>query len=310
MASHETRALIEVNSHLRKLADRVAAVVPDLGEVRKLIDEYPAVDASTMEHAATSTAVMADGVPAEWLIAAASSSRDRMLYIHGGSWMSGSLAGYRAHAGRLAEHTGCSVLNVDYRLAPENPFPAGLDDCFTAYCWMLDSGPDGEGPARRVFVAGDSAGGNLTLALLLKLRESELPLPAAAVALSPATDLTWSSPSIRERAVRDPVLRPERIETVVNAYVQRRAALEDPLVSPLYGDLAGLPPLMLQLGDAEILYDDSLRFADKARSAGVTVELDVWPEMPHVFQMFAPFLPAAGRALEGIGAFVRRIGGG
>ena len=144
----------------------------------------------------------------------------------------------------------------------------------------------------------------LTLALLLKLRDVGLPLPAAAVALSPATDLSWSSPSIHERLDRDPVLRPERIEAAVRAYLQRRAAVEDPLVSPLNGDLAGLPPLMLQVGGAEILYDDSVRYADRARSAGVAVEFDVWPDMPHVFQMFAPWLPQADAAMSSIGRFV------
>lgn len=303
-ASLESTRLVAVNRYLRDLAERVAGVVPDLDAIRGLIDEYAAVDPSTATHDATAADVRAGGVPAEWLTTATSSTGDRLLYIHGGSWMSGSLEGYRAHAGRLAEVTGCSVLNVGYRLAPEHPFPAGLDDCRTAYRWLLDNGPDGAGAARSVFVAGDSAGGNLTLALLLKLRDGGMPLPAAAVALSPAADLTWSSPSIRERAALDPVLRPERIETVVHAYLQRRAAVEDPLVSPLNGNLEGLPPLMLQLGDAEILYDDSVRFADKARSAGVTVELDVWPGMPHVFQMFAPWLPQAARALSSIGRFV------
>lgn len=301
----ESVILSSVNDYLRDLAERVAAAVPDLRKIRRLIDEYACIDPSTSGHVASATPALAGGVPAEWLTTASPPAVDRLLYVHGGSWMSGSLNGYRAHAGRIAEATGCSVLNIDYRLAPEDPFPAGLDDCCQAYEWMLQNGPDGPGPARSAFVAGDSAGGNLILAMLLKRRDESGVLPDAAVALSPATDLTWSSPSIRERAELDPILRPERIETVVHAYLQNQAAVDNPYVSPLFGDLSGLPPLMLQVGDAEILVDDSVRFAEKAEAAGVKVDLDVWPDMPHVFQMFAPYLPAADRALHKIGAFVR-----
>jgi len=133
-------------------------------------------------------------------------------------------------------------------------------------------------------------------------------LPDAAIALSPATDLTWSSPSITSRADIDPIIRPQRLDAVVQAYLQNRAPVDDPCVSPLFGELAGLPPLLLQTGEAEVLFDDSVRFADKARQAGVTVNLETWPDMPHVFQMFAPFLPQATRALESIGSFVASRG--
>jgi acetyl esterase/lipase len=302
----DTERLSTVNSYLKDLAERVAAAVPDLLRIRKLIDEYASVDPSTSGHEASVAQIRAGDVPAEWLTTASSSGSDRLLYVHGGSWTSGSLDGYRAHAGRLAEVTGCCVLNIDYRLAPEHPFPAGLDDCCAAFEWMLQNGPDGPGPARSVFVVGDSAGGNLILALLLRCRDEGGVLPDAAVALSPATDLSWSSPSILERAERDPVLRPERIETAVQAYLQRKSSVDNPYVSPLCGDLAGLPPVMLQVGEAEILYDDSVRFAERAEAAGVDVRLDVWPDMPHVFQMFAPYLPQADRALQAIGAFVGR----
>jgi acetyl esterase/lipase len=302
----ETTRLKAVNSYLRALADKVAEVVPDLGKIRALIDEYAAVDASTSVLSATSRKVNAGHVPGEWLTTDSSAPADRLLYVHGGSWMSGSLEGYRAHVGRLAAETDCAVLNIEYRLAPEHPFPAGLEDCDRAFDWMLENGPDGPGRARSTFVAGDSAGGNLVLALLLKRRDQNKALPKAAVALSPATDLTWSSPSIRQRAAVDPILRAERIGTVVHAYLQNAAAVDDPYVSPLYGELSGLPPLMLQAGGAEILYDDSRRFAEKAEAAGIDVYFDAWPDLPHVFQMFAPYLPQASRALRRIGAFVHR----
>ena len=304
-AGLESARLSAVNAHLRMLADRVAVVAPDLKMIRVLIDEYSQVDDSTCKSSASATALRIGCIPCEWLLARNSEPSSRLMYVHGGSWMSGSLQGYRAHAGRLAQETGCCVLDVDYRLAPENAFPAGLEDCDRALDWMLDNGPAGVGTAESTFITGDSAGGNLILALLLMRRDQGKPLPNAAIALSPATDLTWSSASIENRADIDPILRPQRLGAVVQAYVQNRAEVDDPYVSPLFGELRGLPPLMLQVGEAEVLFDDSTRFADRARAAGVVVNLETWPEMPHVFQMFAPFLPQASGALASIGEFVR-----
>jgi acetyl esterase/lipase len=306
-AGLESARLSAVNAHLRQLADRVAAVAPDLDMIRALIDEYSRVDDSTCESGASATGLRIGHIPCEWLLARNSVPSSRMMYVHGGSWMSGSLQGYRAHAGRLAQETGCCVLNVDYRLAPENAFPVGLEDCDRALDWMLSNGPAGAGVPESTFIAGDSAGGNLILALLLMRRDQGKPLPNAAMALSPATDLTWGSPSITNRADIDPILRPHRLGAVVQAYVQNRAAVDDPYVSPLFGELRGLPPLMLQVGEAEVLFDDSTRFADKAGAVGVAVNLETWPDMPHVFQMFAPFLPQASGALASIGEFVHRI---
>lgn len=296
--------LSTVNSHLIELATQVAASVGDLARIRGLIDTYSHVDPSVVECHASSAPVKAENVPCEWLVGNASDPSSRLMYVHGGSWMSGSLAGYRAHAGRIAAATGCSVLNVDYRLAPENPFPAGLNDCDVALDWMMQNGPDGLGSAQSMYIAGDSAGGNLILALLIKRRDAGKALPNAAVALSPATDLTWGSPSIVSKAQADPVLRPERLHGVVDVYLQGQTKAQNPYVSPLFGELAGLPPLLLQVGEAEVLLDDALRFADKATRVGVSVKVEPWPDMPHVFQMFAPFLPQASRALESIGRFV------
>jgi acetyl esterase/lipase len=306
-AGLESARLGAVNAHLRQLADRVAAVAPDLNMIRALIDEYSRVDDSTSKSGASATALCIGRIPCEWLLACNSVSSSRLMYVHGGSWISGSLQGYQAHAGRLAQETGCCVLNVDYRLAPENAFPAGLEDCDRALDWMLHNGPVEAGAAESTFIAGDSAGGNLILALLLMRRDQGKPLPSAAIALSPATDLTWSSPSIVNRADIDPILRPQRLGAVVQAYLQSRAAVDDPYVSPLFGELQGLPPLMLQVGEAEVLFDDSTRFAGKAGAAGVAVNLEAWPDMPHVFQMFAPYLPQASGALASIGEFVRLI---
>lgn len=298
-----------VNTHLARLAEDVADCVGDLRGIRRLIDDYSMVDPSVLACPAAAIPVRAGGVAAEWLLSDDGDPSSRLMYVHGGSWMSGSLAGYRAHAARIAAATGCSVLNVDYRLTPEHPFPAGLDDCDQAFDWIMDHGPDRTQPAQSVFIAGDSAGGNLILALLLRRRDLGKPLPRAAIALSPATDLAWGSPSLDNRAERDPVLRPERLNAVVQAYVQDRAAVEDPYVSPLYGELSDLPPVLLQVGDAEVLLDDSVRFAEKLERAGGNAQLDVWPDMPHVFQMFAPFLAEATQALKVIGDFVARYRG-
>jgi monoterpene epsilon-lactone hydrolase len=293
-----------VIAHLRGLADRIMEAPSDLARIRSLIEEYADVDPCTRRLEGRVTPVRVNDVPCEWVLAGDSDPRSRLLYIHGGSWMSGSIEGYRPHANRLARVSGCAVLTIDYRLCPEHPFPEGLEDCDTVFEWLLSHGPDGASAATSSFVAGDSAGGNLTLALLLKRRDADRTLPQAAVALSPATDLTWQSPSIRERAARDPILRPDRIPLIVRAYLQGKAAPTDPYVSPLYGDFRGLPPLLLQTGEAEILYDDSIRLAEKARNDGVSVTLDLWPDMPHVFQVFAPYLPEATRALAVIGDFV------
>ena len=293
-----------VNAHLRNLADRVMATLGDVAEIRRLIDQYAHVDPCTREVEGHTTPVRVHDVPCEWVMADNSDPRSRLLYIHGGSWMSGSIEGYRAHASRLARVSGCTVLTVEYRLCPEHPFPSGLEDCDTVFEWLLNHGPGGTLPATSSFIAGDSAGGNLTLALLLKRRDAGHALPQAAVALSPATDLTWQSRSITERAERDPILRQERISLLVQAYLRGNAEATDPYVSPLYGSFHRIPRLLLQTGEAEILYDDSMRLAEKAKRDGVDVTLSLWPDMPHVFQMFAPFLPEATQALTVIGDFV------
>jgi epsilon-lactone hydrolase len=252
--------------------------------------------------------VSAGGVSGEWITTPASNPARRLLWIHGGGWVACSPLDYRNITEALANAAGAAVLAIDYRLAPEHPYPAGLDDCVAAYLWLRGNGPQGPGAATSVWVAGDSAGGNLTLALLLRLKAEGLPLPAAAAAISPATDLTASGSSMRTRAATDPMLRPEGIARIVRIYVQDGTPLTHPYVSPLFGDLAGLPPLRLHVGDREILLDDTLRFADRARAAGVDVEQKVWPEMFHVFEGFCHMLPEGRQSLTEIGAFLRTYG--
>ena len=301
--------LVKVIEHLRGLAAETAkaGAAGDIAANRRIVDRYADVDPSVRAFDAEVRRIDVAGVPCEWLLAKGADPDRRLLYIHGGGWTSGGLESHRPLSARISAATGCAVLAVDYRLAPEHPFPAGLDDCIATYGWLRENGPRGAAPARSLFVAGDSAGGNLTLALLLALKQRGLPLPNAAVPISPATDFLATGDSWRTRAARDPILTmgPEGIRLLSAAYLQGAAKPEDPLASPLYGDFRGLPPLLFHVGDAEVLLDDSTRAAEKASKDGVDVTLEVYPDMPHVWHAFAPFLPEATRAIERIGAFVR-----
>ncbi|MGH6719986.1 MAG: alpha/beta hydrolase, partial [Alphaproteobacteria bacterium] len=252
--------------------------------------------------------VTAGGVPGEWVVTPDSDPDHRLLWCHGGGWIACRPADYRNITSTLAQETGAAVLAIDYRLAPEHPYPAGLDDGVAAYRWLRANGPGGPGAARSLWVAGDSAGGNLTLALLLRLKAAAEPQPNAAATLGAATDLTGASPSMTTRAALDPMVSLDGLRTLARLYVMGAAALTDPFVSPLYGELAGLPPLRMHAGEREVLVDDTLRFAERARAAGVHVEAKVWPEMIHVFEGFCHVLPEGRQSLAEIGAFLRAHG--
>ena len=248
--------------------------------------------------------VDAGGVPAEWVRCGPVDSDRRLLYLHGGAYVSGSRLSHRALAARIGRATGCAVLLPEYRLAPEHPFPAALDDAAAAWSWMRDHGPAGDGPAAHRLLAGDSAGGGLSLALMLHLKERGEALPTAAAVLSPWTDLAATGASVAANATRDPMLQADLVKPCAALYLGDTPA-DSPLCSPLYGDLHGLPPLLVQVGEIEVLLDDAVRFADKARDAGVDVTLEVWPEMFHVFQAFSAMLPEGREALAQVGAFLR-----
>ena len=303
MASNQLTRVIE---HLQDISRRSLASRGDVEEKRRLVDEYFCAHPAIGEVKGNTLSVEVDGIPAEWVTSASSDPDRRLLYLHGGSWMAGRVERYRPHVARIAASTGCSVLAIDYRLAPQFPFPVGLNDCVAALQWMRSNGPSGAKKVRAVFIAGDSAGGNLALATLLICKDQQLPAPQAAVVMSAATDLSWTGESIQSRLAVEAALDARVLPLVTNFYLKDGADPRDPYVSPLFGDLAGLPPLLVQVGDAEILLDDSTRFAEKAAAAGVDVALQVFPEMPHVFQGFAPFLSEANDALDCIGEFVRR----
>ncbi len=302
--------LAQVLAHLRGVAQRMAQAGGDLDKSRVWMQEYAMVHPSTREIVAEVRRIDLAGVACEWLLAKGADPDKRLLYIHGGGWTSGDLESHRPLSARISQAAGAAVLAVHYRLAPEHPFPAGLDDCVHAYRWLRNNGPNGAAPARSVFLAGDSAGGNLTLATLLACKERGIPLPTGAIPLSAATDFSASGDSFRTRAAADPILASAAvgIPALAGAYTQGRADPSSPLCSPLNGDLRGLPPLLIQVGDAEVLLDDSTRIAAKAKAAGVDTTLSIYPEMPHVWQLFAPFLPEATAAIEEIGAFVRKRG--
>jgi monoterpene epsilon-lactone hydrolase len=243
--------------------------------------------------------VDAGGVSAEWIAAPGVDSGRALFYLHGGAYCLGSITTHRAFVSRLARAGGMRALAIDYRLAPEHPFPAALEDSLAAYRWLLARGID---PAR-IIIAGDSAGGGLALATLVALRDAGEPLPAGVVCLSPWTDLAGTGDSVQSRAGSDPMFGSADMGPTARAYAGGRD-LKTPLVSPLYADLRGLPPMLLQVGTDEILLDDSVRLAERAHETGVSATLTVWQGMFHVFQTI-PFLPEAWQAIAAIGAFMR-----
>jgi acetyl esterase/lipase len=241
----------------------------------------------------------ADGVTCERVVARGARERCALLLLHGGAYAVGSPRLYRNLAARLSAAADCAVLVPQYRLAPEHPFPAALDDARTAWDWL-----EARNPPALTAIAGDSAGGGLALATLLGLRDAARRMPAAAVALAPWTDLTCSGASLHANARADAYLEPHLLPAVARAYLGD-ADPRDPGASPLLGRHDGLPPLLLQVSSTEILLDDTLRMARSAAESGVAVRAERWPAMAHVFQLFAPFLPEASRALERIGRFLR-----
>jgi len=244
--------------------------------------------------------ISANGVAAEW-IEAGDADMGVILYLHGGAYALGSIDTHREFVARLARATSMRAHALNYRLAPEHPFPAALQDVTAAYGWLQTQGV----APSSIIVAGDSAGGGLALAALVELRNGGKPLPAGAVCISPWVDLTLSGASIQGQAQVFCILDPDSLEMYA-AYYAREQDTASPLISPLFADLSGLPPLLIQVGADEILLDDAKRCADKARQAGVDVTLEIWDEMFHVFQLF-PFLPETKEAVAHIAEFARGL---
>ncbi|HIG66873.1 MAG TPA: alpha/beta hydrolase [Porticoccaceae bacterium] len=278
--------------------------------LRKVMDEFR----SHIPIISVCTKANAGGVVAEWVVAPGADTNRRFLYIHGGAFIAGSPKSHRVITSKLSEITNSAVLAIDYRLMPEHKRMDCVEDCRIAYDWLLANGPDGQSTAVSVYVAGDSAGGNLTLSLLAWARDTERRPPNAAIALSPVTDMRMVNPSIKTNLHSDVMLKPlaKRLSKVprwlvtLGGYFIARYNPCDPVISPLLGKLNDLPPLLVQASDAEILRDDGRRYVNKACGAGSNATLQLWGNMPHVWQMFYPELPAAAEAFDEIKTFIER----
>jgi acetyl esterase/lipase len=244
--------------------------------------------------------VEAEGVAAEWTIPAEADPDRVLLYLHGGGYSVGSIASHRKLVGHLVKAAGMKGLSVEYRLAPENPFPAGLDDAVTSFAWLLREGYT----AGHIGIGGDSAGGGLALATALALRERGLPAPAGLVLLSPWTDLASTGDSLTSNVGKDLLLRQIAADSPgVGAYAGDND-VKNPLISPLYADFTDFPPFIVHVGGDELLLDDSTRLAERASAAGCEATIEVWPEMQHVFQIAAGNVPESDSAVAKLGAWL------
>jgi acetyl esterase/lipase len=293
MASLEVETLIALLRENRMFAG--ASIESYRASMDSIIESMPVKEDVRFE------SVEAGGVPAEWTRVDGTAEDRILLYFHGGGYCVGSPATHRLLVGNLSRTSDALGLSVDYRLAPEHPFPAVLEDAQSAYRHLLDAGFE----PNRIVIAGDSAGGGIVAGLQLRLREARMPLPAAAVLISPWLDLTNSAETFRSRADADVMLTKENADRFAAWYLSG-ADPKTPSASPIFADLAGLPPQLVHVGDAEVLLDDSLTYAKKAKAAGVDVTLEVWDDMIHVFPAFEGFLPQAGESIEKIGKFVKR----
>ena len=242
--------------------------------------------------------ITVDNIPGRWINAPGVREDHVVIYYHGGGYVMGSIDTHEELMSRISRETNARVLGIDYRLAPEAPFPAAVEDGLAAYRWVLSQGIS---PAN-ILLGGDSAGGGLTLATMLAARKESISMPAGGILFSPWTDLTASGVSVKSREGVDPMI-PNR-DILITIAANYHTDTTEPLVSPLLADLTGLPPLLIQVGDAELLLDDSTRLAERAKATGVTAELQVWDEAPHVFQALGQ-LPEAQDALGKVGAFAK-----
>ena len=259
-----------------------------------LAEFFPVPDGTEVEPAKVG------GIPGEWVRARRTRNDAALLYLHGGGYVIGSPKSHRHLAAALSEASGLPVFSADYRLAPEHPFPAAVDDAVAAYKGLLDSGI----APPKLAIAGDSAGGGLTIATLVALRDRGVPLPACGVPISPWADLTQGGESYRARVKRDPMIKVEGLDQMAAAYAGTTDA-KAPLVSPVYADLHGLPPLLIQVGTEEALYDDAIRLATRADEAGVEVSTESWGGMIHVWHIFHPILSEGRDAIARIGSYLK-----
>jgi monoterpene epsilon-lactone hydrolase len=279
------RATIDWNTSIPRLRKEAKKSSKLFGKLPKGIEVSP---------------VTLDGIYAEWILPSRAKKDKVILYFHGGGYVMGSVKAHRTHVAKFVKGSDVGALLFGYRLAPEHPFPAAIEDSVTAYRWLLAQGVS---PSHIVFI-GDSAGGGLCLATLIALKDQDIPLPSAAVALSPWTDLKCTGESYRIKAKVDPLTWTESW-TVFSKYYVGDNDPANPWISPYYGDLHGLPPILIYVGENEVLLDDSTRFAEKAKDAGVDITLKVGEGMFHCFPVCAPLFPEAKQAMDEICAFIK-----
>ncbi len=305
MTSPEFQSLLA--SSARSTANPDASTEEAVAAYRRYCDDCRVIDGVVPTIAPTTLVkrVSVSGLTAEWIIARNADPDLRLLFIHGGAFIAGSLDGYRHEVEALSLASGMAVLAVDYRLAPEHPYPAGLDDCLVTWQWLLANGAKSAGAPRAAFLAGPSAGGNLSLALMLRLRDEGRPLPRAAAVFSPAADFTCSSPSMTERAELDPSIDPQSVSWVAGLYLPAGTPLEHPHVSPVFGNFSGLPPFLVHAGEREVMHDDGKRVVENARQAGVDAHFKTLPGMIHGIEYWCHFVPEGRASLNEVGAFLK-----
>ncbi len=289
-----------INFMLRRTMKKQISAMTDVVAFKEQMEKAGALGAKLPDDLKVES-ITVGNVPCEWI---GPESDRAIMYLHGGGYVFGGLDSHREIAWRISEASGMRVLNVDYRLAPDNPFPAALEDATECYRWLNEQGYTGD----KVAIAGDSAGGGLSLATMMNARSLGMPLPHTAVLLSPWCDLSLSGDSMTTNADADPMLPPSGLDAWVSAYLgdrDRRA----PFASPLFGDMTGLPPMMIIVGSTEVLLSDSTRLAEKVKEAGGEALLDVWPNMPHVFPVFASRVPEGKVAITKIGDFLKQRAG-
>ena len=299
----------QVVAAMREAASGMLLSDMTIDELRAAIEE----GAFPLDEDTTVTSVDVDGVPGEWIVQPESDSNRRVLYVHGGGYVMGSLDSHRRLCADIARAGACAVLSLNYRLAPEHPFPAAVEDALAGLAYVWANGPDGAGEAASVFVAGDSAGGGLTLATLIAARDRGLRQATGGIGLSPWTDLAATPEELASEGLNDPTIPDNRTAITASqewaAVYAGDADRTDPLLSPLFADYTGIPPLLLQVGAVEMICRDTTRVTEKARAAGVDVTEEVWDDMFHVWQAFAPMLPEGQQAIDRIGEWLRERAG-
>jgi monoterpene epsilon-lactone hydrolase len=293
MPSKEFKDLLQF---LETIPDRSGLPFPERrAEFERETSQMPVAQDVSFE------SLQVNGIPAEWVIPRGAAENGAILYLHGGGYTIGSIKTHRSMVSYLSKAAGMRALLIEYRLAPEHPFPAAVEDSVAAYRWLLGTGFE---PAK-IAIAGDSAGGGLTVATMVKLREESEPLPAAAACLSPWVDMEGIGESMNTRAEVDPIVERGPLLEMAEAYLGGTDPRE-PLAAPLYADLKGLPPMLIQVGTAEILFDDSTRLAERAKKAGVDVTLEPWEDMIHIWQFFASMVPEGRDAVDRIASFIHK----